>query len=167
MFELSSTGKNCTIHDDHDRLLLLGRGWSENHVYTLMYAVSLICPSAVRFGQVSVDGCCIADVQLGIPGSYFELPEDSLGEDESHEDTRHAELLEVCIPHVTFQFMVGKKAWRPEDKSVFYLCGPTWPVPDARPRRWSRYLKALWNGCQDNRFVYRGPLKECYVLEVY
>jgi len=44
---------------------------------------------------------------LCIPGSCFELPEDTIAKDESHNKTRYASYWRCCIPHVTFRFTIG------------------------------------------------------------
>jgi hypothetical protein len=51
--------------------------------------------------------------KLGIPVTYFELPEDSIAEDESQEATRYAELLEVTHTACHIAQFEWKKYWQP------------------------------------------------------
>ena len=51
--------------------------------------------------------------KFGIPGPYFELPRNSVGGDESLEQTRYAEPLEVL--HTAFVASYDwEKAWQPK-----------------------------------------------------
>jgi hypothetical protein len=50
---------------------------------------------------------------LGIPRSYFELPEDSIVDDESHEETRYAELSEVMYIACHIAPYDWEKSWQP------------------------------------------------------
>ena len=48
----------------------------------------------------------------GIPVSCFELPEDSIAQDGSHEETRYAEPLEVLHTAYHVSLYDWKKAWQ-------------------------------------------------------
>ena len=56
-----------------------------------------------------------------IPGSYFELPEDSIAEDESHEKMRYAERLEVLHTAYHVSLYDWEKAWQPKGPNKYPL----------------------------------------------
>jgi sulfite reductase (NADPH) flavoprotein alpha-component len=65
--------------------------------------------------------------------------------------------------------MMGRESARKdEEKGVFYLCGPTWPVPDV----WEAIVGSLvkyegWERKEAEDYLEGLKEKERYVLEVY
>ena len=55
--------------------------------------------------------------------AYFELPEDSIAQDESHEETRYAELLEVLHTAYHVSRYNWEKAWQSQGTRRYPLKG--------------------------------------------